>query len=192
MKDGSSLVVTPSSIPNFATCVLDVDLSSEGSEDVLEDPDDEPVLKKRIFDSDDEESVPPEVEFIGICLSSFLPFFFLPSSFFPLFLSSLPYTYVLASPLCYNLPLFVCLFLCFTGTFKGLGVAVDFGMPSATTPATPITPVSAISTAPVSTIPSVPAVHSVPVSAVPTTPILTSPGEFLISSLVSFSRVYYS
>ena len=76
MKDDSSLVVTPSSIPNSATCGLDVDLSSEGSEDVLEDPDDELVLKKRIFDSDDEESVPPEVEFIGICLSPFLFFFF--------------------------------------------------------------------------------------------------------------------
>ena len=68
------MVVTPSSIPNSATCGLDVDLSSEGSEDVLEDPDDEPVLKKRIFYSDDEESVPPEVEFIGI--------YFLPSFFF--------------------------------------------------------------------------------------------------------------
>jgi len=50
MKDGSSLVITPSSIPSSATHGLNVDLSSEGSEDILEDPDDEPVLKKRIFD----------------------------------------------------------------------------------------------------------------------------------------------
>jgi len=49
MKDGSSLVVTPSSIPGSATRGPDVDLSSEGSKDVLEDPDDEPILKKRIF-----------------------------------------------------------------------------------------------------------------------------------------------
>ena len=59
VKDGSSRVVTPSSIPNSAIRGPDVDLSSEGFEDVLEDPDDEPVLKKRIYDSDDEESVPP-------------------------------------------------------------------------------------------------------------------------------------
>ena len=53
MKDGSSLVVTPSSIPSLATCGPDVDLSSEGSEDILEDLEDEPVLKKRIYDFDD-------------------------------------------------------------------------------------------------------------------------------------------
>ena len=72
MKDGSSLVVTPS-IPSSATHGPNVDLSSEGSEDVLDDPDDEPVLKKRISDSDDEEGAPPETEFMGMCLS---PFFF--------------------------------------------------------------------------------------------------------------------
>ena len=48
MKDGSSLVVTPSSILSFATYGPDVDLSFEGSEDVLEDPDDEPIMKKRV------------------------------------------------------------------------------------------------------------------------------------------------
>ena len=46
VKDGSSLVVTPSSIPNFATRGPNVDLSSEGSKDILEDLDDEPVSKK--------------------------------------------------------------------------------------------------------------------------------------------------
>ena len=46
VKDGSSLVVTPSSIPNSATRGPDVDLSSEGSKDVLEDLDDEPVSKE--------------------------------------------------------------------------------------------------------------------------------------------------
>ena len=86
VKDGSSLVVTPSSIPSSATRGPDVDLSFEGFEDVLEDPDNEPVLKKRIFDSDDEESAPLETEFMGMCLFPF-PFFFvfLPSSFFPFF-----------------------------------------------------------------------------------------------------------
>ena len=57
MKDGSSLVVTPSSIPSSATCKPDADLSSEGSEDVLEDLDDEPTMKKRVFDFEEEESV---------------------------------------------------------------------------------------------------------------------------------------
>ena len=86
VKDGSSLVVTPSSIPSFATYGPNVDLSSEGSEDVLKDPDDEPVSKKRISDSDDEESVPPETKFMGMCLYPFPLFFlFLPSSFFTFF-----------------------------------------------------------------------------------------------------------
>ena len=118
MKDDSSLVVIPSSIPSSATRGPDVDLSSKGSEDVLEDLDDEPVLKKRISNSNDEGSVPPEAEFIGMCLSPFL-LLCLPSLFFPFFLSSLPYTYVLASPLCSNLPLFVCLFPCFAKLLKG-------------------------------------------------------------------------
>ena len=49
VKDGSSLVVTPSSIPVFATRGPDADLSFEESEDILEDFDDEPVLGRRIF-----------------------------------------------------------------------------------------------------------------------------------------------
>ena len=90
----------------------------------------------------------------------------------PLFWSSLPYTYVFASPFYYNLPLFVCLFPCFVEIFEGSGIAADVGMPSAAALATPIAPVSAIPTT--------------LVSAVPTAPILMSPGEFLISSFISF------
>ena len=188
VKDGSSLVVTPSSIPSSATCGPNVDLSSEGSKDVLGDPDDDPILKKRIFDFDNEESVPLEAEVMGMCLSTFLLFLFLPSSFSspPFFGSSFPYTYVLTSPLCCNLPLFVCLFPCFVETFEGLGVVVDVGMPSAAAPATPITPVSAIPIVPVSAVPFV------LVSTVLIAPILTGPGELLISFLFSLSRFYCS
>ena len=85
VKDGSSLVVTPSSILSSATRGPDTDLSSEGSNDILEDPDDAPILKKRISDSNEEESAPPKLEFMGMCLPSFsakLTFFFLLS--FPL------------------------------------------------------------------------------------------------------------
>ena len=52
-----------------------MDLSFEGSEDVLEDPDDEPILNKRISDSDEEENAPIEIEFMGMCLSPFFLFF---------------------------------------------------------------------------------------------------------------------
>jgi len=88
-KDGSSLVVTPSSIPNSTTRGSDVDLSSEGSEDVLEDLDDEPVLNKMISDSNNEEDVPPRSN-SWVCV--FLPFYFLflAKSIPPPFLSSLP------------------------------------------------------------------------------------------------------
>ena len=91
MKDGSSLVVTPSSIPNFATRGPDTDLSSEGSDDILENPDDAPVLKKRISNSNKEESAPPEPEFMDMCLPSFSAKF----TFF-LLLFPLPRTYVFA------------------------------------------------------------------------------------------------
>ncbi|XP_030957107.1 uncharacterized protein KIAA0754-like [Quercus lobata] len=63
-KDGASLVVTPSSIPGFATRGPDSDLSSKGSNDILEDPDDAPVLKKRISDSVEEGSASPEPDFM--------------------------------------------------------------------------------------------------------------------------------
>ena len=79
-KDGSSLVVTPSSILGSVTRSLDTDLSSEGSDDILEDPNDAPILKKRISDSGEEESASPEPDFMGMCLlffsTKFTPFFF--------------------------------------------------------------------------------------------------------------------
>ena len=79
-KDGSSLDVTPSSILGSVTHSLDTDLSSEGSDDILEDPDDAPILKKRISDSDEEKSAPPEPDFMGTCLlfisAKFSLFFF--------------------------------------------------------------------------------------------------------------------
>ena len=76
MKDGSSLVVTSSSIPSSATRGLDADLSFEESKDILEDPEDKPILKKRISNSDEEESTPLKTEFMGMCFFCFLsPFF---------------------------------------------------------------------------------------------------------------------
>ena len=75
VKDGSSLIVTPSSIPSSATRGPNMDLSSEGFEDVLKDPDDELVLKKKISDSDEEEDAPAETEFMSMCLSPFFLFF---------------------------------------------------------------------------------------------------------------------
>ena len=74
MKDGSSLVVTPSSIPNSTTRGPNADLSSEGSDNALEDPDDEPTIKRRISESNEEKSVDFKTEFMGMCL--FLLFFF--------------------------------------------------------------------------------------------------------------------
>ena len=56
MKDGSSLVVTPYSILSSATRGLDVDLSFKGFEDVLEDPNDKPKMKKRVSNFEKEES----------------------------------------------------------------------------------------------------------------------------------------
>ena len=96
MKDGSSLVVILSSISSSATCGPNVELSSEGSEDVLEDPDDEPTMKKKVFDFDEEESANHEVEFMGMCLlillSSLLPSFFF--FYYCPFFSSPLYTYI--------------------------------------------------------------------------------------------------
>ena len=68
MKDGSSLVVTPSSIPNSVTRGPDADLSSEGSDEVLEDSDDEPTVKKRISDSNEKEGDEHEVEALSTYL----------------------------------------------------------------------------------------------------------------------------
>ena len=181
VKDGSSLVVTPSSIPSSTTHGPDVDLSFKGSKDILEDPDDEPVSKKRISDSDEEENVLPEAEFMGVCLSSF-PFFFfffffwfLPSSFFSFLSSSSLYVCTCISPFV-AISLYLCAYFpASTKTFEGPGVAVNIDMPLTVSPATPIAPVSAI--------------PSTPISAVPAAPIPTGPSEFLISSLISFSQV---
>lgn len=67
----SSLVVTPSSIPVSATRVPRAESSSEEFEEIFEDPEDEPGLGRRISESEEEESVPPET--MGMC---FLPSFF--------------------------------------------------------------------------------------------------------------------
>ena len=86
MKDASSLVVTPSSIPISATRGPDVDLSSEEFENIPEDLDDEPVLGRRISESEEEEGASPKT-FTGILFffSSLLFFFsfFLLSSLSP-------------------------------------------------------------------------------------------------------------
>ena len=75
-KGSASLVVTPSSIPGSATRGPDLDLSSEGSTDIFEDPDDAPVLKRTISDSDEEGSASSEPDFMGMYLPSPLSFFF--------------------------------------------------------------------------------------------------------------------
>ena len=77
VNDSSSLVVTHSSIPISATREPDADLFSEEFEDILEDPDDEPVLRRRISKFE-------EKEFMGMCFLSPPPlFFFWLSSLFP-------------------------------------------------------------------------------------------------------------
>ena len=76
-KGSASLVVTPSSIPGFATRGPDLDLSSEGSADIFEDPDDVPVLKRTISDSDEKGSASSEPDLMGMYLpSSSSPLFF--------------------------------------------------------------------------------------------------------------------
>ena len=81
-KGSASLVVTPSSIPGSATRGPDLDLSSEGSADIFEDPDDVPVLKRTISDSDEEGSASSEPDLMGMYLPSFSsPFFCICTSF---------------------------------------------------------------------------------------------------------------
>ena len=96
VKDGSSLVVTPSSILSSATRGPDVDFSSERSKDILEDPDDEPTMKKRISDSEEEEIAEHEAEFMGMCLFILLSFL-LPLFFF--FVISFLYICICVTPL---------------------------------------------------------------------------------------------
>ena len=95
VKDGSSLVVTLSSIPSSATHGPDADLSFEGSEDVLEDPNDEPTMKKMASDFEEEESVEHEAEFMGMHLLIFLSSLLF---YIYIYISAL-YTYVFVSPL---------------------------------------------------------------------------------------------
>ena len=173
MNDSSSLVVTPSSIPSFATHGPDADLSSKGSDNVLEDPNDEPTKKKRISDSDEDESVDFEIEFMSVPLS---PFFFL-SFVLPFFVIFTLFIY-LCNPFAVVSLYFVCPFYLIAETPGEPGVAVDIEMPTTTPPTT--------LTAPISTIPtmSISAVPSIPVFALPTAPILTGPGEFLFPYLL--------
>ena len=169
-------MVTPSSIPSSAIRGLDADLSFEGSEDVLEDPDDEPTMKKRIFDSEEEENAEHEAKFMGMCLFILLSFLLPPFSFS--FLLSHFYTYVSMSPLCCGLPLF-CMSLPLTAeTFEEPGVAADTDMPTATSHVAPVAPVSAIPLAPVSAIPTT------PIPAISTAPTLTGPSMFSFPHLI--------
>ena len=88
VKDGSFLVVTHSSIPSSTTRGPDANLSSEGSEEVLKNFDDEPTTKKRISDSDEEEGDKHKAEAMGMYSLIFVKFYLhplsLPSSSFSL------------------------------------------------------------------------------------------------------------
>ena len=92
------MVVTPSSILSSATRGPDADFSSEGSKDILEDPDDEPTMKKRISDFEEEESVEHEAEFMGMCLFILLSFL-LPLFFVFVFVISFLYICICVTPL---------------------------------------------------------------------------------------------
>ena len=62
-------MVTPLSIPSFATRGPDADLSfDEGSDKVLEDSKDKPAMKKRIFYSNEDDDGEHETEAMGMCL----------------------------------------------------------------------------------------------------------------------------
>ena len=68
---GPSLVVTLSSIPSFATKMLDIEmLPNEASDDVLEDSDDEPIVKTRVSDSEDLSIEEIDAIVVGIDLLS--------------------------------------------------------------------------------------------------------------------------
>ena len=150
-KGSALLVVTPSSIPGSATCGPDLDLSSEGSADIFEDPDDVPVLKRTISDSDEEGSASSEPDLMGM---------YLPSPLFPFFFLYLCFVCILISPL--------------AETSKGPEIAASVGM---TAPTSPVAPVPAAPSVPVSAVPTAPA-PSVPVVPLPTTPVAPIPGNF--------------
>ena len=166
VKDGSSLVVTPSSILSSATRRPDTDLSSEGSDDILEDPDDALVLRKGFL-------ILTKRRVLHSSLSLWV-------GVFPLFLLSSPFPSFVSSYMnlhCSLLP-FICMSISpFAETFEGLGIATDVGMP---TPAIPVAPIPVIPSAPVSVVPTV------LVSAVPATPIPTGPGKFPFPFTFSF------
>ena len=83
---GSTLVVTPSSIPSFATNMPEVKLSpNEASEEVFKDLDDKPVVKTKVSDSKDTSSEEVYAMITGmdsIHLPFLLLFFFLVMSLF--------------------------------------------------------------------------------------------------------------
>ena len=124
-KGGASLVITPSSIPGSTTCGPNTDLSSEGSDDILEDPDDAPILKKRISNSDEEEKV------LQLSLTLWVHIFF-PFFYFIIFF------YVYLRFICTPISLLA-------KTFEGPGIATDGGMPA---PAIPVVPVPVAPSAP--------------------------------------------
>ena len=161
-KGSASLVVTPSSIPGSATRDPDQDLSSEWSADIFEDPDDVPVLKRTISDSDEEGSASSEPDLMGM---------YLPSSSSPFFLY-LCFVCILISPL--------------AETSKGPEITAGVGM---TAPASPVAPVPAAPSVPVSAVPTAP-VPSVPVVPFPATPVAPIPGNFGILSF-SFYFIFF-
>ena len=185
MKDGSSLVVTPSFIPSSATRGPDANLSFKGSKDVLEDPDYEPTMKKRVYDSEEEENAKHQVEFMGthllILLSSLFFFFF----FFLFFICSL-YICICVTPFCCGFPLSCVSIPQIAETFEEPGVAVDTNMPTTIYLAAPVAHVSAIFLALVSAVPTVSVfvTPAVPVLAISTALTLTGLGVFL--SPISF------
>ena len=80
IKDGSFLVVTPSSIPSSTTRGPNADLSSdEGSEEVFEDSKDDSITKKRVSNFDEDDSGKHETAAMGMCLLPLLDLLFSPS-----------------------------------------------------------------------------------------------------------------
>ena len=84
-------MVTPSFIPSSATRGPDADLSfDEGFEEVLNNSEDEPIMKKRVSDSDKDDGGERKTEAMGMCL---FPLSDLLSSFFFFFFFFLTYWY---------------------------------------------------------------------------------------------------
>ena len=79
-------MVTSSFIPSSATRGPNADLSfDEGFEEVLNDSEDEPIMKKRVSDSDKDDGGERKTEAMGMCLfplSDLLSSFFFFFSFF--------------------------------------------------------------------------------------------------------------